>query len=242
MRPAWLALLLLLPPAAARAGDTGGLLGECRRNSSSVAMFYDKLSPDDQTGFRRMYETYAAMTKRNRDWTHGETSVGHGGVIGLDLALGNQSTNWRRSFQEYGVMGLFKTALPPESKTQLGDEIRGLEAEFPNASRERQTQIRDRLASLRKEYNLPRGVCEDWAKETAYVVRAAAAPGFRVEWHEIRRGGHAVAFVRHAPTNGCIALDPWPRGIPELTGCEEAEDNSPFNTASCFRVNRPADL
>lgn len=199
----------------------------CLNNASSASMFYNRLAPAGKTKFNEMYNAFAAMVQKRKGegWTHG--------------MMGNQSTNWRRSFREFGIMGLFKVADSPSTQAELQREITQLEREYPNAGAARRKEIWDRLTVIRKQHNFPRGVCEDWAKETVETVRPIAGGEFRVEWRENRRGGHAVAFVTHAETRSCIAMDPWPRGLPELVGCDEAEDISPLQTPSCFAVYDP---
>lgn len=220
------AAFLLLCAVPAGATDAQKLWTACRNNASSVYMFYNRLPESARPQFERMYGAYADMVRRRKaeGWTNG--------------LMGNQSTNWRRSFREYGIAGLVKTADSPASKAALEREISELEREFETASRDRRREILTRLTEIRQQASLPRGVCEDWAKETSEVARGAASPEFKVEWHEIRRGGHAVTFVTHA-SGACIAMDPWYRGLPELVGCGEAEDISASETPSCFAAYPP---
>jgi hypothetical protein len=205
-------------------------LQACLSNASSASMFYNRLTPSGKLKFNEMYNAYADMVRKRKGegWSHGGP-----------LAWGNQGTNWRRSFQQYGIMALFKTADPPTAKAELEREMLRLEQEFETASADRRRVILTRLAVIRAEKNLPRGVCEDWAQETTATVKTMSIGQFDVGWHEIRRGGHAVTFVRHQETGACIAMDPWYRGLPELTGCDEAEDLRASETPSCFAIYAP---
>lgn len=212
----------------------------CLSNASAASTFYGRLTPAGKTKFNEMYNAYAAMVQKRKSegWTNG-------GALGM----GNQITNFRRSFQVLGVAKTLDPTAPfrgkssvapiPTAQVTLERQVAALEQEFQNASAARRWEILDQLTVIRKERDLPRGVCEDWAKETTATLKPIAGGEFSVEWHEISRGGHAVTFVKNAETGGCIALDPWYRGLPELVSCGEAEEIRAQDTGSCFAVYPP---
>lgn len=233
------AAVLLARPAWG--AEPAQMLIACRSNSSSVYAFYNRLPEDAKPRFDKVYAAYAQMVQKRtaQGWTHGQTAVKVGGVTGMNLGVGNQVTNWSRSFREFGVAALWKTSYSPASKALLEKKITGLETEFASASPDRRRAILAQLTEVRRQANLPRGVCEDWAKETSEVVKDAAGGDYEVAWRENRKGGHALTFVKHLGSGACVALDPWYRGLPELVGCAEAEDISPSETPSCFAAYPP---
>jgi hypothetical protein len=244
---AWLPLLLAVSAVAAEPR----LLDQCLNNDPNGAgAFYRKLTAGEQSDFRSLYAAFEknVVTRNEEGWSHGK--------------IGNFWTNLGNSWAEHGFWkGLIQepntyaesvTKLQAELKRAQDEEVEAARLAAQNKSSAQAQRVLAERTKRRKDLeelldNRSFGRCNDWALDTRDVLKKVAQKSFSIDTkiHVSNAamgdsGSHIFAVAcRPSPAGGCLAFDPWMRGLPELATLAEQEKGS-GQSYTCFKATKPA--